>query len=201
MVKYPIKDHQVAAKQTAMPTVHRTHACYFYRKESYGHCNRDLENYLAFYCSGCKCWYCGICYALSNKNRDLDEACPGKCGTVTSAEQIVSREWFPAREQQRLALTPVTPLSQSAGNVSISTAIAPTLASLASPPPSVSLAPQTPLVPQDPWLSAISRLSEIYSETTQENKELKRKLQECQDYKSKYESLKKKVAILLEESN
>lgn len=188
MARFPVRDCQVASKATSAPSPSvKTFCCVYYKKGSYGHCNEHLQNYLAFYCSTCRNWFCGLCYSVANKSRELDECCPGKCGTVTSADQLITRDWFPTTEK-RVALTMVPKVTATNP---LQTTSAPNLNESGG-----TIAP-----PDDPWTSALDQLTQVYQQVKRENQELKRKLEEVDDVRSKYESLKKKVSVLLEDLN
>lgn len=178
-----------------------------------------MDNYLAFFCSNCKLWYCGLCYSVTNKNRDLDECCPGKCGPVKSTDQITVREWFPQKEA-RITLSIKDSLSKPV-TATMSEPEIPTIASLASsvtaptigvssdavhvvgPTGSLSTVvngtslPKFTTLPsndlQDLWSNYLHELNQMFQTVRNENSELKRKLSEVEDYRTRYETIKKKL--------
>ena len=186
-IKFPVRDYQVAAKLTPAPSTGHCFRCVNYRKGEFGHTNKELRNYLAFHCDKCQFWYCGFCYSSINASRDLDERCPGKCGTVTSAVQLITREWFPLKNlvlsttvpQPSQDLQPINPITPTPLLLSVS---------------------QTEVSPPNPEDAFLAGLVQVIESLRAENQSLKRKLAEVEESnKKKVETIKLKFIKLLEE--
>lgn len=189
--KFPVRDFQVAQKSTPVPSSNHCYRCAHYRKGQFGHTNKDLRNYLAFHCDKCQFWFCGICYSVVNQNRDSDEKCPGSCGTVTSAVQLITREWFPLKN---IVLTTVST------NPTTSVMLPQPETGQPLTPPTLSLSvSQTEVNPED---GLLSNLTSIIQSLRTENNILKRKLSDVEESnKKKVDSIKSKFLKVLEESN
>lgn len=206
MAKYPVKDHQVAKKTTPAPGG-RCLTCANKTPDLYGHCNKQLGTYLVFHCDTCRNWWCGQCYQATNPNREGEEACP-TCGPVKTAGQISSKEWFPPRE---VALTP-------SGRITVSTMSSSSTPTVRYEPYSLNLSssrtrseesvspvtqvtpvtpPISPLVTMDRDLpSLFTEISALFNKVKAENEDLKARLTQEEEYRKKYEELKKKLALL-----
>jgi len=222
---FPVQDHQCVARLTPQPSG-RCITCKT-KKQDYGHCNRQLNNYLVFHCRACSQWYCGLCYHKANPDRAGEEKCANPdCGPVLYPDQIQSHEWFPSIEKKKGDLStgglstssssssassglrfepyekpPPPPRSQTPPAAAPTSAVPPPIPSAPPAPGPIVSPPVNPVNPMnDPWAIAIQDLQAVYERLRSELLEIKQQnAAEAEFWKKKYESLKNKIQSSLED--
>lgn len=183
MVQFPVKDAETASKAFSTKPRGKCFTCANKSGLAFGHCNRDLGLYYAFFCVKCKQWFCGACYKTANPLRNVDESCPfPKCGPVTSPDQIQVHDWFPVKP---------TLLSMAA-----------TRSNPPSPPSSVVEPPATNIT--NAFMKSVNDIQNLYSELEKELNNTKALVNQIETYKaqaemweSKYNNLKRKLDDLI----